>query len=171
MPTLQRRQNIRLYPHNRVFSSATDTSDYVYAEFIQKPHGHGNEQKREDIGGGGDDCANDEQGNNDMAPVAAHHLGIDNAHPTHYPAYNGNFKYKPHGKAYHKEGIYVGLYGDGVLHNIADLIRSEETEREGKDEEVTEHHSQQEHDVASGYEVQRITSFITVQSRRYKTEQ
>ena len=106
-----------------------------------------------------------------MAAVAAHHAGIDDAHATHYPAHDRDFKHETHGEAYRQESVDVGLYSYGVLHHIADLIRAEETEREGKNEEVTEQHARHEHDITAGNELHGIVPLPVIQCRGNETEQ
>ena len=125
--------------------------DYVYAGFVEEPHGHGYEEESKYIGGRGDDGCQNQEEDYHVAAIVFHHLGIDDSHLAHNPAEDGDFEYDAHGEAHHDEGVDVRLDGDGIFYYVTDLVGAQKSEGEGEDEKVSEQYAHQEHDVAPTY--------------------
>lgn len=148
--------------------SLADNQD---ADFVEQPHGQGHEAEGKDVGGGGDDGSDDEQNHDDVAAVVAHHPGIDEAHAAQNPADDGNFKQDTHGEADAHQCVHVGLQGDGVGHCLAHLVAAEETEYQGKDEEIAEQYAEHEHDVSGHYQTDGIALLVGVEGRGDEVEE
>lgn len=133
------------------------------ADFIEQPHGEGDEGEGEDVGGGGDDSCYDEQGHNDMAAVVAHHRCVDEPHAAKEPTDDGDFEQDAHGEADAHQGVHVGVDGNGVGHCFAYLIGAEEMEYQGEDEEITEQYPEQEHGVAGCHQADGVVPFMGVE--------
>lgn len=125
--------------------------DYVYAGFVEEPHGHGYEEESKYIGGGGNDGCQNQKEDYHVAAIVFHHLGTDDSHLAHNPAEDGDFEYDAHGEAHHDEGVDVRLDGDGIFYYVTDLVGAQKPEGEGEDEKVSEQYAHQEHDVAPTY--------------------
>ncbi len=133
---------------------------------IEQPHREGDNEKGEGVGCRCDDGGDDEDGNKDMAAIAAHYVSAEYAEFGEQPADYRNLEDYAHCEREHHQCVDVGFDGDGVLHHLAHLIHSEEAERERKDEEVGQQHSEHEHDITAEHDTDGTAPLILIKRRR-----
>lgn len=114
---------------------------HQYADFIQQPHRQCNQQQRKNIRSRRDDGSHQEDYHDGVFMVAAHKVGREESQFGEQPREDRDLEDQPHCQRHGHQGGDVGLKRNHVLHLAADLIGSQETERQRENQKVADRHA------------------------------
>ena len=142
-----------------------------YTYLIQQPHRQHNQRQREDVRRWSNNGCHHEDNHDSMFAVAAHEIGGEETQFGKQPRENRNFEDQTHRQRHSHQSGDVGLQSDHVVHFAADLIGSQETERQRKDQKVAHRHTQSKHRISASDHPHHILPLIDIQSGRHEAEQ
>ena len=88
-------------------SPAVTDPYYAHAHLIEQPHGKGNHQEGEDVGGGSDYCRHNKYDHYGMAAIAVHKRGGEQAHACHKPCHYGHLEHYAHRDAHKRKRAHI----------------------------------------------------------------
>ncbi len=145
--------------------------DYQHAGFVQQPDWQRHHEQCKYVGCRSDDCRHYDDCNYCVAPVTAHPYALEQPEACKKPAYDRYLEHNAEHEAHHGKRVYIRADGQQVMDVVADLVGSEETDGQRKDDKVVDGHSEEKHQVRRNRKPHRISPLVVVQRWRNEAEQ